>query len=120
MKIKRLSVLFVCFFVLFCLFKINIADTDIWDDITSGNIESVKSFLLAKKVSVNEKNNVGETLLHIACKNGSIEMMKFLIENGADLDAKDSSGKTPFDVAVENGHGQLIMILLEDKFIQKM
>ena len=44
---------------------------------------------------LNEKNGEGETVLHIAMKDGDVDIVKFLLENGSDLTIKDRTGNTP-------------------------
>lgn len=45
------------------------------------------------------KNQAGETLLHIAVKNGNLEMVKLLVEKGVPLNARRSNGLTALDLA---------------------
>jgi ankyrin repeat protein len=44
---------------------------------------------------INYADDANLTLLHWACANGHLEVVKFLVENGADIEAKDKSGRTP-------------------------
>jgi ankyrin repeat protein len=41
------------------------------------------------KRSINVKNNIGQTPLHIATENGSGEIVKLLLENGANYTIRD-------------------------------
>ena len=76
--------------------------------VLNNDLKCASKLLLKKKCEVlseiNTKNNEGNTVLHIACrdslKRGSIEMVKFLLENGADLHAKNNNnGWTPLHYA---------------------
>ena len=40
------------------------------------------------------------TPLHLACYNGSLQLVKLLIKNGAKMNGKDSDGDTPLAMAV--------------------
>jgi len=52
--------------------------------------------------------------LHVASRNGNLEMVKALIENGADVNSRDSSQNTPLHLACENGNLKMVMVLLEN------
>ena len=55
----------------------------------------------------------GESQLHVASRNGNLEMVKALIENGADVNSRDSSQNTPLHLACDNGNLEMVMVLLE-------
>ncbi|KAG0090906.1 hypothetical protein BGZ93_006358 [Podila epicladia] len=56
-----------------------------------------------------------ETLLHIAIRNDSLELVTYLIEKGAPLDAIDFDGHTPLHVAAINSAALPICKLLVEK-----
>ncbi|KAF9412327.1 hypothetical protein BGZ94_001075 [Podila epigama] len=56
-----------------------------------------------------------ETLLHIAVRNESLDIVTYLIEKGAPLDALDCDGKMPIHVAAENLTSLPICKLLVEK-----
>ncbi|MCT4635158.1 MAG: ankyrin repeat domain-containing protein [Rickettsiales bacterium] len=47
------------------------------------------------------KDNNGETLLHVAARQGNIELCEALLDKGADVSIKNNDGKRPQDVAKE-------------------
>ena len=53
--------------------------------------------------NVNQPDNYGRTLLHRACKSGSLDVVKTLIEQGANVNQPDNSGRTPLHWACKNG-----------------
>ena len=55
-----------------------------------------------------QKNNHGETPLHIAAREGHIDIAELLINKGADINAKNNYGKTPFDCAKNEEIRQLL------------
>lgn len=54
--------------------------------------------------------------LHIACLNGDLDTVKFLVDQGADLNAKDINGLTPVQIACDNCHMDVVCFMLEILF----
>lgn len=52
---------------------------------------------------VRARDEVGDTLLHLACALGRRRCAKLLLRGGADVNAKNANGVAPVDRAVENG-----------------
>jgi len=59
-------------------------------------------------------NDKGETLLHVAAKQGRVELATALLDSGADVDAADSNGVTALHLAALNGHARMISLLLRN------
>ncbi|KAM4795077.1 unconventional myosin-XVI [Rhinophrynus dorsalis] len=74
-------------------------------------LSDVKQLLTAGG-SVNEKNDEGVTLLHIACACGYKDVAFQLLENNADPDAVDDHYWTPLHLAAKYGQTSLVKILL--------
>jgi ankyrin repeat protein len=55
--------------------------------------------LVAAGADINERNDQGETALHVAADHASLAVVRYLAENGATLDAKDNLRRTALDVA---------------------
>ena len=64
--------------------------------------------LLRAKVSLESKNEKGQTSLAIACILGDTDVIKLLVEAGADKYVKDKWRKTPFQHALEGRKKELI------------
>ena len=66
-----------------------------------------------KSFDVNIKDFRGNTALHMACANGHIEMVKYLINTlHVDINIKNSSNNTPLGWAALNGQKEIVKILL--------
>jgi len=54
------------------------------------------------------------TPLHIATKEGTLEIVKFLLESGANVDALDTNKQLPIFWAIDRGNIEIVKILAED------
>ncbi|KAM9319999.1 unconventional myosin-XVI [Gastrophryne carolinensis] len=68
--------------------------------------------LLASGGSLNEKNDDGVTLIHIACACGFKEVACLLLENNADPNSQDNKYWTPLHLAAKYGQTNLVKLLL--------
>lgn len=55
----------------------------------------------------------GESLLHVAAKNGHLSMLKLLLERGANINIQDESGNTALHYAASNGKKDVVKYLLD-------
>jgi uncharacterized protein len=62
-------------------------------------------------VDVNARNGNRSTALHLASRQGKLEVACLLLEHGADLDAGDREGMTAFQVASESGYHDIAKLL---------
>ncbi|XP_007451345.1 PREDICTED: unconventional myosin-XVI-like [Lipotes vexillifer] len=74
-------------------------------------LTDVKHFLSCGG-NVNEKNNDGVTLLHMACASGYKEVVCLLLEHGGDLNVADNQYWTPLHLAAKYGQANLVKLLL--------
>jgi ankyrin repeat protein len=53
------------------------------------------------------------TPLHLASKEGHVDIARFLIEHGADAGARDNDNCTPLHWASQQGHSEVVRVLVE-------
>lgn len=53
------------------------------------------------------------TMLHITCKYGHVDIVRYLVERGSDINALNAYDDTPLHFACENGIMELVTCLLE-------
>ncbi|XP_023408960.2 unconventional myosin-XVI [Loxodonta africana] len=74
-------------------------------------LTDVKHFL-SSGGNVNEKNDEGVTLLHMACASGYKEVVSLILEHGGDLNIADNQYWTPLHLAAKYGQTTLVKLLL--------
>ena len=60
-------------------------------------------------------NGFGDTPLHIASKNGHLEIVNFLVEKGAQIELTNHNNETPFYIANRENYKEIAKYLLEKK-----
>jgi ankyrin repeat protein len=60
---------------------------------------AVVKWLVDKGASIDWQTEDGLSPLHLAAKNGNIELLAYLLEKGADLNLKDQEDHSPLDYA---------------------
>ena len=66
-----------------------------------------------KSVEREKKNKLGQTLLHVAVKNKSYKIVKYLIENGSNIQSKDIKNNSILHTAVIGGDINIIQLILK-------
>ncbi|XP_077014773.1 unconventional myosin-XVI isoform X2 [Tamandua tetradactyla] len=74
-------------------------------------LTDVKHFLLSGG-NVNEKNDEGVTLLHMACASGYKEVVSLILEHSGDVNIVDNQYWTPLHLAAKYGQTNLVKLLL--------
>ncbi|XP_028307523.1 ankyrin repeat domain-containing protein 26 isoform X3 [Gouania willdenowi] len=77
-----------------------------------GDLTKLKQ--LAKKNDINQLDKENRTALHIACANGHVELVQFLVESKAKLDLCDNQNRSALMKAVQCQHERCVSILLEN------
>lgn len=62
---------------------------------------------------IEQKNKLGQTLLHIAIQNRSYKIIEYLLENGSNINVKDNKDNTPLHIAIQLNDYEIIQILLK-------
>ncbi|KAF5403569.1 hypothetical protein PHET_02981 [Paragonimus heterotremus] len=78
----------------------------------AGNLAKVVELLNAG-VNINLCNPIGLTALHLASKEGFVDIVTELIHRGADFDAPTKKGNTALHIASLAGHFQVVQQLLD-------
>lgn len=65
-----------------------------------GNYTIVSELLKCGYRSIEAKNQLGQTAVHLAAKSGTDDILNKLIENKASVNCRDSAGYTPLHVSL--------------------
>ncbi len=82
--------------------------------VREGDVEKTKDLLSAERFNINRTNQYGETLLHVACRYGQLEIVKMLVDMGATVSEKDQYGCTPALVAAKGNHSEVVLALVNE------
>ena len=63
------------------------------------SLSDILELLLAHGANVHITDGDNRSLLHIACDNGDLSLVKYLVEKGVSLKGKDKNGWTPLHIA---------------------
>ena len=74
---------------------------------------SLLKLINPNQVEKEQKNNLGQTLLHIAVKNKCYKISKYLIESGINLQLKDNNNNTPLHIATKNGDYNIVKLIMK-------
>lgn len=76
-------------------------------------LEAIARTMLLNGGGVNDRDNKGNTLAHLAVQGKRAEFLSFLISRGADLDIRNHDGKAPLQLAVDDKNLRLVDTLLD-------
>ncbi|XP_011302292.1 tyrosine-protein kinase shark isoform X2 [Fopius arisanus] len=77
-----------------------------------GNYTIVSELLKCGYRSLEAKNELGQTAVHLAAKDGADDILKKLIENKASVNCRDSAGYTPLHYACQSNLPNTVRILI--------
>ena len=77
-----------------------------------GDLDNIKAIIRKDSTKINEKNEDGNTFLHIAVQEGDIDIAQYLVSQGADINAKDNLDQTPLQIAIHEDNVELAKYLI--------
>ncbi len=75
--------------------------------------EELPEFVCRELSHVNQRGNMGNTPLHVACSRGIPEEVEALLAGGADVNARGERNDTPLHDAAGAGHLTIVNMLLQ-------
>ena len=83
-----------------------------------GDLTEVLRLIYLIGHEINVQNNVGDTPLHLACRNGNGDIVEALMLAGADETITDDRKNTPAQEADNEGHSKLLKLLDRDSLYE--
>ncbi len=79
-----------------------------------GFFEISKTLINRNPKKIETKHTANDDPLHVACNEGSYEVVRLLLAKGSPIDTINNENKNCLDVAIEKSHREVIKVLLED------
>ena len=80
----------------------------------AGDLITVKKLIMEYRYNtVNSFVGSGRRLLHVACANGHMKLVKWLLDSGCDIDRIDYFDTTPLTVASREGYTDIVKLLVD-------
>ena len=76
-------------------------------------LEFVRYLIEDRKIDINEANDDGSTLLHLASEDEHLGVVEYLIEHSADVNKGNNDGQTPLVFACQSNNETVIRYLVE-------
>lgn len=80
---------------------------------SQGNVTIVAELLKSGYKKIDDKNNYGQTSLHIACMKGFEEITRLLLQVPANVEVRDEDGLTPLHLASRYNRPGIVRLLVE-------
>ena len=74
---------------------------------------NVVQFLFGQGISIEAKNKLGQTPLHLSTRSNRVNVVESLISSGANIDATDEKGDTPLHYAAASNYPEIAKILVK-------
>jgi ankyrin repeat protein len=69
--------------------------------------------LLSRGANANVEDREGNSMLHLACRNGNANYARVFIHHGVDPNRTNSVGETPLHLAIKHGKMETVVLLVE-------
>ena len=80
--------------------------------VSKGYTKLVQKMVEVGKASIYEKSRGGDTPLKLACANGHLEMVAYLLHKGAVLNNMIEDGQAALEVARNKGHNDIVCLII--------
>ena len=92
---------------------------DLFSSVRDGNTDIVRRLLQSKqcRAKLNERNEWGDTALHLAAELGNSEICQMLIAGGASVTVRNNRGETCLHRAAVGGHVEAVRAIVGELMI---
>lgn len=92
----------------------DMATFDLFSAVKDGNTDSVRRLLESKhcRARLNDRNEWGDTVLHLAAEAGNSEVCQMLVAGGASVTVRNNRGETCLHRAAVGGHKECVRAIV--------
>jgi len=94
--------------------RISHFDAEIFDIVDNGDIEALELMVMHGTVLSDILDYKNRNLLHVACCQGNLPMVKYLVEQNVSVNQRDCMDYTPLYEAMNNWNGEIVSFLEEN------
>ncbi|WP_290575898.1 ankyrin repeat domain-containing protein [Ketobacter sp.] len=91
----------------------NVDELPLWLAVEKSLVDIFQLLCADRHVSLAERNQDGNQLLHVLAKSGNRQLMDILLECNVDINALNKNNETPLIVAINNGNSNIAAALLK-------
>lgn len=94
--------------------ELKMATFDLFSAVKDGDTESVRSLLTLRncRSRLNDRNEWGDTVLHLAAEAGNSEVCQMLIAGGASVTVRNNRGETCLHRAAVGGNTECVKAIV--------
>ena len=70
--------------------------------------------MIQNGVNIDSTSKKNETALHLAARNGHLDVCRFLIQSGAEKNLRNIYEQSPLNLAAEQRHLKMVVLLIEN------
>lgn len=92
----------------------NTGSSNLFAIVTRGDLKMLEDYVKVNdlKACINSVDDSKKTCLHIACREGHVDIVEYLVNRGWSLEARDKLLSTPLHLACTSGHSNIAAFLL--------
>lgn len=100
----------------------NMATFDLFSAVKDGDTDSVRTLLTSRRCRshLNDRNEWGDTVLHLASEAGNSEVCQMLIAGGASVTVRNNRGETCLHRAAVGGHTDCVTAIVGKSLVCDM
>jgi len=78
----------------------------------SGDSDYIKAMISEDPGRINKKDQYGNSLLHLAVREGNVDIIKYLVSKGVDVNSRNIVDETPLHIAANSGNLDAVIQLI--------
>jgi ankyrin repeat protein len=80
----------------------------------SGDSNYIKAILSKDPDRINSKDEYGNSLLHLAAREGNVDIINYLVSEGANVNSRNIADETPIHLAANSGNLDVVIQLISN------